>query len=95
MAFRKAAQSAGRRLARHARSLSVAPRSLAVVEGAVAEASASKALASQLNFSKSFAAAAEPAAAPAESENLGYVSQVMSGNMCIAKTPDPAARLVL
>ena len=78
MAFRKAAQSAGRRLARQARSLSVAPRSLLITENLAAEASASRALPTQLSFSKSFAAAAEPAAAPAASESTGYVSQVMS-----------------
>ena len=78
MAFRKAAQSAGRRLARQARSLSVAPRSLLITETLAAEASASRAPPTQLSFSKSFAAAAEPAAAPAASESTGYVSQVMS-----------------
>ena len=40
------------------------PRSLAVVEGAAAEASASKALASQLNFSKSFAAGSRASRRP-------------------------------
>ena len=76
MAYRRAALSAAKRLARHARGLSALPRSAGATDIAAGEFCGLQALPGQLAFTRGFAAAAEPAAAPAE--GLGYVSQVSS-----------------